>query len=90
MSSQSFGSSVSLDADTERRFAQQPGHAARSRSLAGTVEQHRRERLEDLAHLRRLVGKHGGRIHVVHDGGIVRLEDQTASPRLFSAQSIVK
>lgn len=38
--------------------------------------QHCGERGKDLAHLRRLVWKDVRRIHVVHDGGVVRLKHQ--------------
>ncbi len=59
-----------------RCLAQGLGHAARSRPQCDPALQHRRERIEYLAHLRRLVGKDIRRIHVVHDRGIVGLEDQ--------------
>src|ERR1700683_3559602 len=40
---------------------------------------HRRERIEYLTHMRRLVRKHARRIHVVNHGGSVRLEYQQRS-----------
>jgi hypothetical protein len=53
--------------------------------MSGAAVQHRRERLENRAHLRRLVGKQLRRIHVVDDGGIVRLEYQQFSALVFRA-----
>ena len=54
--------------------------------------QHRRECLEDDPHLRWLVGKQGGRIHIVHDRGVVSLEYQQLSAFVFRAvdREIVK
>ena len=49
----------------------------------GAAMQHRREGFEDLAHLRRLVGKQLRRIHVVDDRGIVGLEDQQLAASCF-------
>src|SRR5258708_22786121 len=54
-------------------------------AVPGAAVQHRSECLKDRAHLRRLVGKHLRRIHVVDNGGIVRLENQQFSALAFRA-----
>src|SRR5258705_11797242 len=54
-------------------------------AVPGAAVQHRGECLKDRAHLRRLVGKHLRRIHVVDNGGIVRLEKQKFSALVFRA-----
>ena len=76
------------------RTAARPRAAPWSRRVLlrrrGAAIQHRGEGVENLAHLRRLVGKDLGRIHVVDDGGVVGLEDQQRRRRLVSAQSTVK
>src|SRR5207248_1044950 len=51
----------------------------------GAGAQHRGESVKDLAHLRRLVWKQLRRIHVVHDGGIVRLKDQQVATLVLRA-----
>ena len=51
-------------------------HAARSCRLSRSPHQHGGESVENPAHLRRLVGKDVGVIHVVDHRGVVSLEDQ--------------
>src|SRR5947209_16137228 len=53
--------------------------------LPGAAVQHRGERLENLAHLGRLVRKQLRRIHIVHDGGVVSLEYQQFTLLVFRA-----
>src|SRR5579863_6159168 len=47
--------------------------------------EHRRKGVKNLAHLRRLVGKHLRRIHVVDHRRVIRLEDQEIAAFGFGA-----
>src|SRR5579871_2342229 len=76
---------VSRAAAIRRRGACKYGVVRLRRLLPADAgaRQHGRKRLEDLAHLRRLVRKHLGRIHVVDDSRVVGLKDQEFAVAVF-------